>query len=348
MAIDPRNPSALEISAAPPWYKRPIVVIAAVVSTMMGVSLWSYAMNPEWLGESEESNLLVERILQLNPNLTEEDLARDIQSDNLSFWFGRSDQQYAGVATTQDKEDGDRDRPTVLEEFLKQGDAGKQNRADNTATATAPPTPATVTTTPTADEPATVSTNPGRSALDIAINGVGANESASITPLQRAIDQATAASRAGTEQSATTPTATPTSGVGLNSTTSVYENNTGLPANTVGTPASGIVGGDTSNRFPNNTVVQPSRTRRTTAPVSTEGQPATFTPRSRRESAVPNFNASAYGGTAAPQNVNTVAPPKTSVSNSQRRQSTNFNTGDNYRRVGNGEIESFANPLGQN
>jgi hypothetical protein len=68
-------------------------------------------------------------------------------------------------------------------------------------------------------------------------------------------------------------------------------------------------------------------------------------PRSRRESPFPEFDPSAFGNTAAP-NPNNTTTNQNALPNSQRRSTGNTLDGSTYNRIGNGEIDTFADPLG--
>ncbi|MGB0564890.1 MAG: hypothetical protein ACPGVO_24305 [Spirulinaceae cyanobacterium] len=323
MATDSHIPNALEVNAAPPWYRHPLFAGSLVVGTMFGVSLWSYLVNPAWLGESDSSNALIERILQVNPGLSRDDLEQDIQLDNLSFWFGRSDQEYTGVpGVGQPNEEGGEGSP--LAQFMKGRDADENTTAANPEeSSNAAPQDDETAALATAATPA----QNGRSALDIALHGTDASETQTLTPLERALQTSQAQENAS---GTATNTATPTQGgTGLNSQPSVYENNTGLPNGT----AAGSGSGDRTNRNGTGAVNVP-----TIEP---------FTPRSRRPSPLPAFDRDAYNNTATPP-TNTANPNANFNNGNGRRQpSTNFNNGNGtYNRVGNGEIDSFANPLG--
>ncbi|MEM8637643.1 MAG: hypothetical protein AAGG51_02320 [Cyanobacteria bacterium P01_G01_bin.54] len=320
MVTDLHIPNALEVDAAPPWYRHPLWMGSVVLSMMVGVSLWSYLANPSWLGESDGSNALIERILELNPGLSRDDLEQDIQLDNLSFWFGRSDQEYTGVpGVGQPSQEGGEGSP--LEQFMK----SQQSNQDGAINTEEPKALANTENDGSAlsDANSPAPAGNGRSALDIALHGADATETQALTPLERALQ---AYPSQGNASSTATNTASQ-NGTGLNNQPSIYENNTGLP----NAPVAGadVASGRNDNALVEVPTIEP------------------FTPRSRRPSPLPTFDPSAYNNTASPP-TNTANPNANFNNGNGRRQpSTNLNNGNgNYNRVGNGEIESFANPLG--
>ncbi|NEO83576.1 MAG: hypothetical protein F6J87_04850 [Spirulina sp. SIO3F2] len=325
-------PHALEVNSPPVWYRRPLFLGSILVGTMFGVSLWSYLAHPAWLGESDGTNVLVDRILQVNPGLSRSDLEQDIQLDNLSFWFGRSDQQYAGVATASTTEAAEVGEGSLLEQFMRGQESANQSEGESEGIAAATPAAAVIET---GLETESESRRQTRSALDIALNGVDEQGSQALSPLQQALQEyqsevnsATSAANAVEEhgQVAGSPINTT---AGLNNTESIYENNTGLP--TAGEPATG----------------SSTRISRTADPTAVTEPIEVLPPRSRRPSNLPSFDPNAYRNTASSP-TNTASQNQGIDSNQRRQFESSFTEQQGFNRVGAGQIESFANPLGTN
>jgi hypothetical protein len=287
-----------------------MVIGSTVVGVLVGVSLWSYILNPNWLSESHADSPWIDRILRLNPTLSREDLEKDAELGDLSFWFGRSESSYTGAPPASPPEEGEQE-PSLLEQFMKQQEAdnAQQNAANPLLT---PPTPAdnaTPATTAQPDQP------PPRSALDRALNGESPTAEPTTNPLQTALEQQGNATDG--PGAATPANAAPTP------QTSRYDNanNLGIPDNSAAS----------SSSVP---AVPPTRTRRNT-PTTPTAIPA-LPPTGRRT--VPT--------NPLPGNPTTATPQAPNVPSNQRRQLTpNAGAQQGFQRVGGGDINTFADPL---
>jgi len=311
----PHHPHVEVHVPPPPFYKRPTVVIPAVVTVLLSGSLWSYSQNPNWLSESREDNPWIEHILKLNPNLSRADLERDAESGDLSFWFGRSGSDYTGSGE-EPVNLNESDQPSLLDQFMESQNAEEVRQDANNPFFSPPPADAAdATATPT---PATSAT-PTPSALEEALK---ANNPAPppTSPLQDALNRLNS-------PSANPATADPNGEMAP----SRYENPNNQGLNNSGNyPGTNAMG----NLNPDGTVaptLPPSRTsRNATSTPTVVPMPA---PTGRRDTpTVP---------TVQPQ---TQTPVPT---NQRREQSINAgNQPQTYQRVGGGEMNTFADPLG--
>lgn len=296
----------------PPFYKRPKVIIPAVVTVLLSGSLWSYSQNPNWLSESREDNPWIEHILKLNPNLSRADLEQDAESGDLSFWFGRSGSDYTG-STEESVGLNESDEPSLLDQFMESQNA-EAVRQDANNPFFSPPT------ADDADSTATP-TNATPSALEDALK---ANNPPSppTSPLQDALNRLNPPAT-GAEAADPNPNG--------EMAPSRYENPNNQGLNNPSGNNPGVMG----NLNPDGTVAPtppPSRTsRNATATPTVMPMPA---PTGRRET-VSTFP------TTQPQG-------QTSVPTSQRREEprSSVNPTQSYQRVGGGEMNTFADPLG--
>lgn len=347
-------PQALEVNSPLPWYKRPLFFGSLVVSAMVGVSLWSYIAHPAWLGESNSSNELINSILRVNPGLSRADLEQDIQTENLSFWFGRSGRGYGGVQTVSPGTAVTTAEGSLLEQFMRGQEASNQKADKGSAQGT---NKASENSTPTASLPALAetleagATSPSatiretRSALDIAINGIDEANTDALSPLQRALQNYQATVTAETSEA---------KAVGGNTATEAFSDDAAASLNdTDGATGAGVAGNGLYNR---NTGLppaaaadtgSPTRTSRTADPTATPDPLEVLTQRSRRRTASPDFDSNAYRNTASP--TPNTANSNSTVNRGQRQQfEHNFTDQGSFNRIGNGEVESFGNPLGTN
>ncbi|MEA5420445.1 hypothetical protein VB712_14530 [Spirulina sp. CCNP1310] len=312
----PHHPHLEVHVAPPPFYKRPSIIIPAVVTVLLSGSLWSYSQNPNWLSESREDNPWIEHILKLNPNLSRADLEQDAESGDLSFWFGRSGSDYTGSGE-KPVNLNESDEPSLLDQFMESQNAEEVREDANNPFFSPPPAEAdpadgTATNSPTA--------TPTPSALETALKANNPTPPPT-SPLQDALNRLNPPSTS-TEAAASNGNGQP----------SRYENpnNQGLN-NPVSNPShSGTMGN-----------LNPDGTLAPTPPPSRTSRNATSTP-----TVVPM---PAPTGRRDTPTVPTVQPQaQTPVSSNQRREQplNAANQPQSYQRVGGGEMNTFADPLG--
>lgn len=310
----PHHPHLEVHVAPPPFYKRPSIIIPAVVTVLLSGSLWSYSQNPNWLSESREDNPWIEHILKINPHLSRADLEQDAESGDLSFWFGRSGSDYTGSAE-EPVNLNESDEPSLLDQFMESQNAEEVRQDANNpffnpppadgADATAAPTATPATPTPSALEDALKANNPAPPPT---------------SPLQDALNRLNA-------PSANTATADSNGEMAP----SRYENPNNQGLNNSGNyPSTNAMG----NLNPDGTVAP-------TAPPSRTSRNATSTPTVVPMPAPTGRRDTPTAPTVQPQ-------AQTPVPTNQRRdQSINStNPTQTYQRVGGGEMNTFADPLG--
>ncbi|TVQ63077.1 MAG: hypothetical protein EA366_02295 [Spirulina sp. DLM2.Bin59] len=318
----PHHPH-LEVHAPPPpFYKRPSVVIPTVVTVLLSGSLWSYSQNPNWLSESRDDNPWIEHILKLNPNLSRADLEQDAELGDLSFWFGRSPGDYTG-SVEESVDLNESDEPSLLDQFMESQNAAAVRQEENNPFFNSPgaaaPTAGSSPGSTNAESP-----SPTPSALEEALK---ANNPPPLptSPHQDALNRL--------NPPPTSPEATADPNPNGEMAPSRYENpnNQGLTNPRGSNPGANPLG----NLNPDGTVAPPpppSRTSRN-ATATPNGVPMPA-PTGRRDT-TPAF--------PVPQ------PGQNPVPTNQRREDALNRTQQpqNFQRMGGGEMNTFADPLGR-
>ncbi len=306
----PHHPHLEIHTPPPPFYKRLSVVIPAVVTVLLSGSLWSYSQNPNWLSESREDNPWIEHILKLNPNLSRADLEQDAESGDLSFWFGRSGSDYTGSAE-ESVDLNESDEPSLLDQFMESQNAeAVRQDADNP-----------FFSPPTADDAdstaAPTNTTPTPSALEDALKANNPPPPPT-SPLQDALNRLNPPAT-GAEAADPNPNG--------EMAPSRYENPNNQGLNNPGVNSMG-------NLNPDGTVAP-------TPPPSRTSRNATTTPNVMPMPAPTGRRDTPMLPTTQPQ-AQTPVP-----SNQRREQPLNAaNQPQSYQRVGGGEMNTFADPLG--
>ncbi|NJL00696.1 MAG: hypothetical protein HC838_13170 [Spirulinaceae cyanobacterium RM2_2_10] len=336
----------LNIPAARPFYRRPVVYATVVIALAFGGAFWVYSQNPQWLeGIVAEDAAGLGRL---------DDLPDGANPEDLAFLRGEFE---AEVTPELIAPDGDGEaQPSLLEQFM-QGqedeasesepstpDLLEQLNADNPLLNPSQPDATTPATNPLA---ALLGVgNPNAAPLSAALNGGLSNTG---NPLQDALNQMAVSEAAVTqaaEAEADTATTANSPQVGSRLGIDPY---TGRPTN--GQPAYGIPG------QPNVPATAGGYDAFSPTQPLLPGQPAptaipSLPQRSQRRSLVTPLLAPSPSPAAVPGNAPnpaTAVPGQQFTSPIRQQQQLRQNptgTSNGFQRIGGGQIDSFGNPLG--
>ncbi|NEO26816.1 MAG: hypothetical protein F6K03_07940 [Kamptonema sp. SIO4C4] len=120
---------------SPPFYRQPIFIGMMLFSGLFAIALWAYSQNTEWLEATDDTNEQVERILAANPDLSREDLEKDIQAGDLDFWL-RTDPSNTLTPLTQPNSGDSEETPSLLDQYMQNKD--EQNNQTQSETTNNP------------------------------------------------------------------------------------------------------------------------------------------------------------------------------------------------------------------
>ncbi|MDB9315163.1 hypothetical protein PN462_18760 [Spirulina sp. CS-785/01] len=363
-----------------PFYQQPVVIGSIVFGGLFGIALWAYSQNTQWLEDTQE-NAQIEQVLAANPELSREDLEADVQAGDLSFWL-RNDTTDNLTPLPPPNQEQD-ERPSLLDEYMKQQEKERQQAQKNNQNQAAPdpllnlPNPLLLNNVANNEDSSTQgekqNTRPP-SALEMFLNS-NASQTANTqaNPLTQALDRLSRPAEETADGNAAAETDNPNSQTATGEANSSPlsengENGLGLDNNNGQNPANALQPGmattqptnpygritpQTGQQTPNSgysSLTPTPNSRRypnavtTPTPMVTPTDPRrpTVSPRFQRPSTNPYENSSLDNNNLTQPNYSRRqgATQRTTGGSTQPRNSQSL------PRMGNGQINTFSDPLG--